>query len=138
MALFALSTVILTVSGCIACCIPCRSRDDVDQGHDYCYQASSSRSNYGTITTQPTHQPHRSPSSTRDSYARIDSTIKTPALSDRERNFSRPNRISPPHGGHCSRVTSHVAPLAVRAFTFPDLPAGLFPHLVLFLWRSAA
>ena len=116
MALFTLSRVISTVYGSIACCISCRSCDGDNQGHDHRYQASSSRSSYSTITTQPTYQPHPLPSYARDSYG---STIKNPTVSDRERNLSRLNRNSPPHGGPCPRVTSHVAPLAVRAFTFP-------------------
>jgi hypothetical protein len=119
MALFTLSTVLFTVYGCIACCISCRSRDGEDQGHEYRYQASSSRSNYGAITTQPTYEPRPSPPCTRDFYPHTDSTTKTPTV-------SRLNRISPPQGGQFPRVTSHFAPLAVRAFAFPEFPAGLF------------
>jgi hypothetical protein len=140
MALFTLSTVIFTVYGSIACCISCHSCDGDDQGHDHHYRASSSRSNYGTITTQPTTNripyPPTMPEIPTDLVLR--STIKNPTVSDRERNLSRLNHNSPSHGRQCPRVTSHLAPLAVRAFTFPKFPAGLFPHLVLFLWRSAA
>jgi len=120
--------------GSIACFISRGSCDSDDQGHDYHYQAtqaSSSRSSYGTIITQPTYQPHPSPSCTQDSY-------KAPTVSDRERNSPHLNRISPPRGGQCPGVTSHFGPLAVRAFTFPEFPTGFFPHLVFFLWRSAA
>jgi hypothetical protein len=110
MALFVLSTVILTVSGCITCCFSCHSCDSDDQGREHRYQASSSRSSYGTITSQPTYRSRPSPSYTRDSFAPINSTP----------TVSRFNHISP-QGGQCPRVTS---PLAVRAFIFPEFPAG--------------
>ena len=129
MALFTLSAVIFTVYGSIACCVSCRSCDGDDQGHHggHSYQASPSRSIYGSVTIQPTYQPRPSPTYTRDSY----SHTKTPTV-------SRLNRVSPPYGGQCPRVTSYFEPLTVRALTFSESPAGLFLHLVLFLWRSAA
>ena len=60
-----------------------------------------------TVPSQPSPRTklHPSPSYTRDSYAHNDSTIKTPTVPDRERDFCRVNRISPPHGGQYPWVT---------------------------------
>lgn len=72
MALFSLSIVIFTVSHAVSLAA---AATVMTKSMTIITKASSSRSSYGTITTQPTYQPHPSPSYARDSYAHIDSSI---------------------------------------------------------------
>lgn len=120
MALFTLSTVLFTVYGSIACCISCRSCGSDDEGHDRRHLASSSRSSYGAITTQP-YQPHPSPSYTRESYAHVDCTNNTLTIT----SVTFLALIVSYHRTADNALGSlrTLPPLAVRAFSFPVFPS---------------